>query len=98
MVLPVIILVLGLLLQAVAALGIQLSNAALARQAAQQLSQGVAWGHIATLLAQTNALAEFTPETHGERVCVEISQPIGPGPLQSVLPQVSVTECVFDAR
>lgn len=98
LVLPVIILILGICLQAVSALGIQLSNAALARQAAQELSRGVALSLVATTMQRANHAAQLSQSSEGELVCVSLEQEVGPGPLGLLIPTVRVRECVVDAH
>ena len=98
MVLPAIIVVLGICLQAVGALGIQLSNAALARQAARELSRGVDITLVSSSLAQANPSARLRHSREGELVCVSLTQSTGAGPLSWVLAEVRVQECVINAQ
>lgn len=98
MVLPAIILVLGVCLQAVGALGIQLTNSALARQAARELSRGVDVSVVTTSLAQANSHASLRHSTEGDLVCVSLSQSTGVGPLSWLLAEVQVRECVINAQ
>lgn len=98
MVLPVVILILGVCLQAIAALGIQLTNAALARQAATQLSRGTDVAMVMSALSAANQSAQFAQEHDGELVCVSLTQSVGAGPLALLLHQVRVRECVLDAN
>ena len=98
MVLPAIILVLGICLQAVGALGIQLSNAALARQAARELSRGVDISLVGASMAQANPRARLSHTLEGELICVSLTQSTGAGPLSWVLSEVRVRECVLNAQ
>ena len=98
MVLPAIILVLGVCLQAVGALGIQLTNSALARQAARELSRGVEVSVVASSLSQANSHASLRHSTEGDLVCVSLSQSTGVGPLSWLLAEVQVRECVINAQ
>ena len=98
MVLPAIILVLGVCLQAVGALGIQLTNSALARQAARELSRGVDVSVVTTSLSQANSHASLRYSTEGDLVCVSLSQSTGVGPLSWLLSEVHVRECVINAQ
>lgn len=98
MVLPAIILMLGVCLQAVGALGIQLTNSALARQAARELSRGVEVSMVATSLSQANSHASLRHSTEGDLVCVSLSQSTGVGPLSWLLAEVQVRECVINAQ
>ena len=97
MVLPVIMLILGLCLQAIAALGMQLTNAALARQAAGQLSRGTEVSIVMANMAAANAAALLAHEHDGELVCVTLRQSVGAGPLSLLVHEVKVRECVVDA-
>jgi len=98
MVLPAIILMLGVCLQAVGALGIQLTNSALARQAARELSRGVEVSVVASSLSQANSHASLRHSTEGDLVCVSLSQSTGVGPLSWLLAEVQVRECVINAQ
>jgi multisubunit Na+/H+ antiporter MnhG subunit len=98
MVLPVIILILGVCLQAIGALGIQLTNAALARQAAGQLSRGTDISLVVAALAAANSSAQFAREDQGELLCVSLTQDVGAGPLALIVHEVRVRECVLDAN
>lgn len=98
MVLPVIILILGVCLQAIAALGIQLTNAALARQAAGQLSRGTDVSLVMTAMAAANSSAQFSRQDQGDLVCVSLTQNVGAGPLALLISEVSVRECVLNAN
>lgn len=98
MVLPVILLILGVCLQAIAALGIQLTNAALARQAATQLSRGTEVAMVVNALGAANQSAQFAQEHDGESVCVSLTQTVGAGPLALLVHEVRVRECVLDAN
>lgn len=98
MVLPAIVLVLGVCLQAVGALGIQLTNASLARQAARELSRGVDISLVSVSLAQANPNAILHKTLEGELVCVSLTQSTGAGPLSWLLSEVRVRECVIDAQ
>ena len=98
MVLPVIILILGVCLQAIGALGIQLTNAALARQAAGQLSRGTDVSMVLAALGAVNSAAVFGQERDGGSVCVSLTQSVGAGPLALLVHEVSVRECVLDAN
>mgnify|MGYP001583552865 FL=1 len=98
MVLPAIILVLGVCLQAVGALGIQLTNSALTRQAARELSRGVDVSVVANSLSQANSHASLRHSTEGDLVCVSLSQSTGVGPLSWLLAEVQVRECVINAQ
>ena len=98
MVLPAIILVLGVCLQAVGALGIQLTNAALARQAARELSRGVDISLVSSSMAQANPHADLHHFLQGEMVCVSLTQSTGVGPLSWLLSEVHVRECVINAQ
>jgi hypothetical protein len=98
MVLPAIILVLGVCLQAVGALGIQLTNAALARQAARELSRGVDISLVSSSMAQANPRAVLQHFLQGELVCVSLTQSTGVGPLAWLLSEVHVRECVINAQ
>ncbi len=97
-VLPAIILVLGVCLQAVGALGIHLTNAALARQAARELSRGVDSSDVIETMATANpsALLQHSPE--GELICVSLTQSVGVGPLALLISEVTVRECVINAQ
>lgn len=98
MVLPVIILILGVCLQAIGALGIQLTNAALARQAAGQLSRGTDVSLVLSALGAANQAARFTQEQQGSSICVSLTQNVGAGPLSLLVHEVRVRECVLDAN
>ncbi len=98
MVLPLIILMVGVVLQVVAAAGIQLGNASMARQAAQHLSQGVTWERVSAQLRRVNSEVHGEYFTEGDLICVQIEQNIPAGPLAVLVPTVSVKECVLDAR
>jgi hypothetical protein len=98
MVLPVIILIVGVCLQAIGALGIQLTNAALARQAAGQLSRGTDVTLVVEAMAAANSSARFAHEDQGELVCVSLTQNVGAGPLALIVHEVRVRECVVDAN
>lgn len=98
MVLPAIILILGVCLQAVGALGIQLTNGSLARQAARELSRGVDLSSVALSLHQANPNAVMGQMAEGELVCVVLTQSTGVGPLSFLLSDVQVRECVIDAH
>ncbi|MEY2699133.1 MAG: hypothetical protein RL720_1089 [Actinomycetota bacterium] len=98
MVLPAIVLVLGVCLQAVGALGIQLTNAALARQAARELARGVDISLVGSSLAQANPQAELQHSIDEELVCVSLTQSTGVGPLSWLLSEVHVQECVLNAQ
>ena len=98
MVLPIIILILGLCLQAIGALGIQLTNAALARQAAGQLSRGTDVSLVVAALNSVNNAAVFTQEHKSGSVCVSLTQRVGAGPLALLVHEVRVRECVLDAN
>ena len=98
MVLPAIVLVLGVCLQAVGALGIQLTNAALARQAARELSRGVDISVVSASMAHANPQATLSESAEGELVCVSLTQSTGSGPLSWILSEVSVRECVINAQ
>jgi hypothetical protein len=98
MVLPAIILILGVCLQAVSALGTQLSNASLARQAAQELSRGVDVSLVSRALQAVNSRARFHHEREGELVCVTLEQAVVPGPLEFIVSMIRVRECVIDAH
>ncbi|AXE55012.1 hypothetical protein AURUGA1_01337 [Aurantimicrobium sp. MWH-Uga1] len=98
MVLPVIILILGICLQAIAALGTQLSNASLARQAAQELARGVDGALVSRALHSANSKALFRQSAESDVICVTLQQNIGPGPLEWIVPQIRVRECVLDAH
>ena len=98
MVLPVIVLILGVCVQAIGALGIQLTNAALARQAAGQLSRGTDVSLVVAAMAAANSSARFAYEYPGELVCVSLTQNVGAGPLGLIVHEVRVRECVVDAN
>ena len=98
MVLPAIMLVLSIFLQALVAMGLNLTNAALARQAVRDLSRGTDFSVVENFLAQANSSARDSEQRQGDIVCVRISQNLGPGPVALVLPEVSVKECAHDAQ
>ena len=98
MVLPAIMLVLSIFLQALVAMGLNLTNAALARPAVRDLSRGTAFSVVENFLAQANSSARASEQRRGDIVCVRISQNLGPGPVALVLPEVSVKECAHDAQ
>ena len=98
MVLPAIILVLGVCLHSIGALGIHLTNSALARQAARELSRGVNVSVVASALAQANPRATLHTSTQQEWVCASLTQSLGVGPLTWVVPEVHVRECVINAQ
>lgn len=98
MVLPAIVLVLGVCLQAVGALGIQLTNSSLARQAARELSKGVDITLVNTSMAKANPRATLRHSREGKLVCVSLAQSTGVGPLSWVLSEVQVRECVINAQ
>ena len=85
-------------MQAIAALGIQLTNAALARQAAGQLSRGTDVSLVMTAMAAANSSARFSQQDQGELVCVLLTQNLGAGPLSLLVSEVRVKECVVDAN
>jgi hypothetical protein len=98
MVLPAIILVLGVCLQAVGALGIHLTNAALARQAARELSRGVDISVVSESMASANSQAVLHDSAEGELICVSLTQSTGVGPLSLLISEVAVRECVINAQ
>ena len=98
MVLPAIILVLGVCLQAVGALGIQLTNSALARQAARELSRGVDISVVTRSMSQANPQATLRRSIASDLVCVSLTQSTGVGPLSWLLSEVHVRECVINAQ
>ena len=98
MVLPVIILILGICLQAVSALGTQLSNASLARQAAQELARGVDSALVTRALHAANSKVLFNQNVESDVICVTLQQNVGPGPLEWIVPEIRVRECVLDAH
>ncbi|MDH6531878.1 hypothetical protein M2119_000115 [Aurantimicrobium minutum] len=98
MVLPAIMVVVSFVLQALVAVGLQLSNASLARQAVRDLSRGTDFSVVENFLAQANSSAHASEVRQGEIVCVHISQELGPGPLALVIPEVRVKECAQNAQ
>lgn len=96
--LPAIMLVLSIVLQALVAVGLQLTNASLARQAVRDLSRGTDFSVVENFLAQANSSARVSEIRQGEVVCVHISQDLGPGPVALVIPEVSVKECALNAQ
>lgn len=98
MVLPAIILVLGVCLQAVGALGIHLTNAALARQAARELSRGVDISVVSESMARANPQALLHDSAEGDLICVSLIQSTGVGPLSLLISEVAVRECVINAQ
>lgn len=98
MVLPAILVVLSILLQALVAAGLHLTNASLARQAVRDLSRGTDFSVVENFLAQANSSARASQQRQGDFVCVRLIQDLGPGPLALVMPEVSVRECAHDAQ
>jgi len=97
MVLPAIILVLGVCLQAVGALGIHLTNSSLARQAARELARGVDISLVSASVASANPAAVLVHSTEPELICVTLTQSTGVGPLSWLVSEVRVRECVLNA-
>lgn len=98
MVLPVIMLVLSIFLQALIAVGIQLTNASLARQAVRDLSRGTDFSVVENFLARANSSVRASQQRDGEILCVRLSQNLGPGPVSLVLPEITVRECAQNAQ
>ena len=98
MVLPAIILILGVCLQAVGSLGIHLTNAALARQAARELSRGVDISVVSESMARANPQAQLHDSAEGDLICVSLIQSTGVGPLSLLISEVTVRECVINAQ
>lgn len=98
MVLPAIMVVLSIFIQALVAAGLHLTNASLARQAVRDLSRGIDFSVVENFLTQANSSARARELRQGDLVCVWLSQDLGPGPLALVMPEVSVRECAHNAQ